>query len=127
VELRCSLPARRAAVEEGSIAVGEAKECLGSDGADAGMSRELAASLAADVTELLALAQHLDHQLRHGAGLPDGPSVGTAPATADAAPLDDDALLDATLQALDEAERASIALCVALGRAHGLAEQLRAF
>ena len=110
----------------------EANGRPGFDTDDAELSRELAASLAGDIGELLELSQHLDHRLRRGAGLPDRASPAAAgtdqagPDQATDAPTDVDGLLDATQQALAEAERASLTLRASLTRALGLVERVRA-
>jgi len=98
---------------------------------DGELARELAATTAADLAELLELAVHLDHRLRHGAGLPDpaGPTDAGRSPTSSASPstvqIDGEAVIDAMQRALSEAEAASIALRGALERAHHLAERLR--
>ncbi|MHB1138026.1 MAG: hypothetical protein ACYC2O_03660 [Microthrixaceae bacterium] len=114
----------RAAVEEGPIAVDDARELRPRD-LDDELARELAAATAADLAELVELARHLDHRLRHGAGLPDPDPATTELASPSTVQIDGEAMIEAMHVALGEAERASIDLRGALERAHHLAEQLR--
>jgi MoxR-like ATPase len=109
---------------EGSIAaVDDARDSWDHGLDDGELARELAATTAADLAELVELAVHLDHRLRHGAGLPDPPgSESVSPSTVQ---IDGETVIDAMQQALGEAEAASIALRGALERAHHLAERLR--
>ena len=105
----------------------EANGRPGFDTDDAELSRELVASLAGDIGELLELSQHLSQRVRRGAGLPVAASAAAAgpDEATDAAPTDVDGLLEATQQALADAERASLALRVSLTRALGLIERVR--
>ena len=124
---------------EGSIAaVDDARDSWDHGLDDGELARELAAATAADLAELRELAEHLDHRLRHGAGLPDPADAAlpqtalsetAGPGTSSASPstvqIDGEAVFDAMQRALSEAEAASIALRGALERAHHLAERLR--
>lgn len=92
---------------------------------DGVLARELAAVTAADLAELVTLAEHLDHRLRHGAGLPDPGSGADELASPPTVQIDGEALIEAMHAALGEAEHASIVLRGALERAHRLAERLR--